>query len=93
MGDNPQIIGSKLLNKGFIYTRSKFGENGVEYWDCQKLRNKQCRARAVSTEVNGNVVMTKEGEHDHAPNRELAEAERIKFEVKLQSVRNPEQGP
>lgn len=79
MGDTPTIIGAKMINKGYIYTRSKFGGNNTTYWDCQKLRTKQCKSKAVSTMVNEDLIITKETEHDHAPDRELAEAEKIKL--------------
>lgn len=93
MDDTPTIIGAKMINKGYIYTRSKYGANNTTYWDCQKLRTKQCRSRAVSTVVNGGVIITKETEHDHAPDREVAEAEKIKFDLKQEALTNKEQGP
>lgn len=82
MEDKPIIIGSKLLNAGYIYHRSRRGNNSMQYWDCTKLRQKECRARAITSGEDENVVMVKESDHDHAPDREVAEAERIKYLLK-----------
>ena len=52
-----------------------------------------CRARAVSDGTGANVVLITEGVHDHAPDRELAEAEKVKFELKRRAEINPREGP
>lgn len=94
MGDErPTIIGAKLINRGYIYTRSRIGTQGVQYWDCQKLRKKECTARAISSGNGNAVLMTKEGDHDHPPDRELAEAEIFKYQLKQEAEDNPTKGP
>lgn len=39
----------QLIFDGFIYLKSKSAKGKV-YWDCKRLRTKECRARAVTTE-------------------------------------------
>lgn len=91
--ERPVIIGAKLLHRGFIYNRSRLGTQGKQYWDCQKLRTKECRARAISSGYGDHVVLTQDPVHDHPPDRELAEAERVKFQLKEEAKNNPAKGP
>ena len=88
--DRPRIIGSKLVHEGYIYTRSKKPINGKNYWDCQKLREKLCTSRMVTIGEGENVTVTKSKPHDHAPDRELAEAEVVQYNLKKEQVDNPD---
>lgn len=90
--DRPRIIGSKLVHEGFVYTRSK-QQNGKTYWDCQKLREKLCTSRIVTVGEGENTEITKSKPHDHAPDREVAEAEVLKYNLKQTQMQNPERPP
>lgn len=88
MGENHRVrlISERRLDiGGFLYCRS-FVRDGSTYWDCMKLRSKECSARAV-TELNpaGDVIVKKgprQSPHEHGPSRDAAEAERIKADIK-----------
>ena len=62
MKDKTIIIGSKLLSAGYIYHRSRRGNNTIQYWDCTKSRQKECMARAITSGEDENVIMVKESE-------------------------------
>lgn len=87
--DRPRITGSKLVYEGFIYTRSRKPVDEKNYWDCQKLREKLCTSRLVTLGVGENVQITKSKPHDHAPDRELAEAEVVQYNLKQEQLQNP----
>lgn len=91
--DRPRIIGSKLVHEGFIYTRSHKPKNGKTYWDCQKLRQQLCTARIVTITRDGETFISKSKPHEHAPDRELAEAEVVKFNLKQEQQQNPDRNP
>lgn len=65
----------------------------MQYWDCIKLRQQECRARAITSGEGEYVVMVKDPDHDHAPDREVAEAERIKYVIKQDALTNEERPP
>lgn len=70
---------------GFLYVRSREGEHSKTYWDCKRVRDGECKARAITKVIDGVVSVLKGPEiskHIHAPSREEAEAERIKFAIK-----------
>lgn len=56
-------LGTKLINRGFLYQRSK-RRNGKAYWDCIRLRAKMCAVRLVTadSEAGESVVILKGGE-------------------------------
>ena len=68
-----------------MYSRFKFSGCRV-YWDCLKLRNKECTARAITVTSSDGLLTVVQGpdisRHQHAPNREEAEAERRRLLLK-----------
>ncbi|CAB0042382.1 unnamed protein product [Trichogramma brassicae] len=89
MNNDPEIVNEvRLFVDGYVYVRSMSNGNRV-YWDCQKLRSKECRARAITISSHGTVTVVKGPEqdppHSHPPNREVAEAEKIKLTIKKQA--------
>lgn len=74
-------FGKKLILGGFVYLRS-YCKNGSCYWDCNRLRQGECTARAITTDTHpGDPVIVTRGPtqspHQHPPNREEAEAEKV----------------
>lgn len=97
MDQKPKILSdTKLILDGFIYLRSRKAGNRV-YWDCKKLRSKECSARAVTLfSVDGEIVVIKgpgHAPHSHPPNREEAEAEVVLVNIKRKAEEHPEQPP
>lgn len=91
-----QLSEKRLHIGGYLYSRS-FQRNGSTYWDCLKVRDKLCRARAV-TSINGlNELMVERGpaqsEHSHAPTPDAVEAEKIKFRIKRVAADNRKRPP
>lgn len=78
-----------MLNGHIYYRRDKYKTN--TYWSC--IRKGECRATAVTTTDQNNVLVKKEGKHDHAPNQEAVGAERIKARIKRKAVEHPEVTP
>ena len=71
---------TKLICGGFIYVRSKLPVNGKTYWECQKLRKKECKARVITAfnifeNKNYFVRESTLDDQDHVPNQEECEAE------------------
>ena len=63
------------------------------YWDCVRVRPKECRARAITQGLNPITVIQgpSESEHEsHAPNLEKVEAEVITVALKRKAIGNPE---
>lgn len=81
-----RLISERRLDiDGYLYTRSFVRKNST-YWDCLKLRDKECSARAV-TILNpaGDIVIQKgprQSPHQHGPSRDAVDAEVIKVNVK-----------
>ena len=63
-----KIVEKKLFLDGFIFLRSKV-ENGKIYWDCQRVRAKECKVRAITTEpdAQGNFTVKKRPDIDKHP--------------------------
>ena len=79
MENRRRIIGSKLVHDGYLYTRLRRCQNTKNYWDCQRLRQKLCTSRVVTVGDGDHVQIFKHKPHEHAPDRELVEAEVIKY--------------
>lgn len=93
----PKIVEKKLYLDGFIFLRSKV-EKGKIYWECKRLRAKECKARAITTEpdAQGNFTITKRPEidhHLHAPNQEECQAELLRIKIKRRAEEHPEEPP
>ena len=62
-------IVEKLLSHGYVSLKSKYEKNKT-YRECRRLRKKECRARAITTLRNDELIILKETEHSHPPNQE-----------------------
>lgn len=75
----PVFIGNRMYVDGFIYKRSKPGPRGAVYWECLRLRKKECNARATTVaSASGTIVLTRGPEqetHKHPPDQEEVQAE------------------
>lgn len=92
------LIGSKLVIDGFLYHKSRdIPEKEKTYWDCTRLRKKECRARAITS-------LAREGEphiykgpqhapHDHPADPDECNAEIVKYRIKHQAEKQPERPP
>lgn len=59
-----------------------------------KVRRKECSARAITVGTDERFTVLRgptESEHHHAPNREFAEAEIIKMNLKCKASNHPEE--
>ena len=92
----PEIIvsaknGRKLLLNGQMYYRRNTVKER-QYWEC--VRKGECRGTAITTQsAHGAITVHKEGQHSHAPNQELVEAERVKQTLKRKAAEHPEATP
>ena len=86
MNSAPEIVNDvRLFVDGYVYSRSKFSGCRV-YWDFLKLRNKECTTRASTVTSPDGLLTVVQGPdiswHQHAPNREEADAERKRLLLK-----------
>ncbi|KAJ8685810.1 hypothetical protein QAD02_021603 [Eretmocerus hayati] len=92
----PKIVGLKLVIEGFIYVRSKAGQNGKLHWACQRLRKGKCSARAGTVQSGENITIIKgpdESKHSHPAAPDEAKAEIIKLNLKRTAEEHPELPP
>lgn len=93
---NAEIRGGKLLLDGYAYVRSRTRGNRV-YWDCQRIKRKECSGRAVTNDKTGDqpVVYREptESPHQHAPNQEETTAVCVTETLKRKAAQNPSQPP
>src|SRR6266576_5746658 len=92
-----EINGKKLFLNGYIYLRSR-SRNGRVYWDCQKVRQKECKGRVVTNDPQeGEPVIVHKGPaespHQHAPNQEEVRAAALTQNLKRKAAANPGQPP
>lgn len=84
MNSEPEIVADvRLFLNGYVYVRSKKVGN-TTHWDCNRVRNGTCKARAHTVFVDGKLVVTQGpdvSKHSHVPNREEAESEKIKMSL------------
>lgn len=91
-----KILGeTKLIYGGFIYVRSKLPTNGKTYWECNKLRRKECRSRIITAfdiSENKNYFIRKPtlDNHNHGPNQEECELEIFKYYLKRKAEGQPQ---
>jgi len=92
-----KVVGGHLHLDGYVYVRSRTAAGNM-YWDCNRVRRRECRARAISTLPAGNGAVTlykgpNQSEHQHAPNVEAAAAEELTQSVKDTAAAQPELVP
>lgn len=96
MNPEPEIVNNtRLIVDGFVYHRSKLPKNNKIHWECHLLRKGECSARATTRHSGDGSFTIQKGlqEHSHEPNREFAEAEKIKMTLKRKAETNPEEPP
>ena len=60
-----EIIDKNLVIEGYIFYKHKESKNGLmTYWECNRLRLKMCKARAITQMVNNEVRLKKHGAHE-----------------------------
>lgn len=91
MDGKPVVLDKTLIMSGFIYARSGLPRGTNTYWECRYLRRGECTARATTTIVNNEIVVLRESEHDHPPNKEEAQAQIHMLTLKRRAE-NPEAG-
>lgn len=92
-----EIRDNKLYIAGYRYLHSRRAK-GRRYWDCDRVRTKQCSARAVTNDPadGAPVVVFKgpsESSHLHAPNHEEVQADILTQTLKRKAAENPGQPP
>ena len=92
-----QIIDKLLHLEGFVYYRTR-ERNGRTYWECRRVRKKECTARAVTTvnAADGSIEVQRgptESEHSHAPNVDENEAQILTSRIKRRAEDHPEERP
>lgn len=88
-------INDKLYLHGYIYLRSR-DQHGKIYWDCDRVRAKDCRARAITPQEGVVIIIHRgpdESPHDHPPDREAAETDIVRTGLKRQAEENIDQPP
>lgn len=91
------INGNRLFLNGYVYIHSKY-DGSRQQWECRRLRLKECKARAVTNrpEPGAPVIVfrgTEKSPHEHPPNFNECEAEKVKISLKKKSVDQPERPP
>lgn len=91
------LVGTKLSVDGYMYIRSRKQRERI-YWDCQKLRGKECTARAITNDpAPGEAFILIKGPaespHAHPPNVEQCRAETVVQKLKRKAADHPEQPP
>ncbi|KAL7299220.1 hypothetical protein TKK_0007815 [Trichogramma kaykai] len=91
-----KFLGKKLLVDGYVYLRSQQAK-GRTYWDCNRLRAKECDARAITTGDSDETLVVLQGPaqkpHPHPPDVEECSAEKVKFSIKRKAEEHPEEPP
>ena len=92
---NPVIIktarnGKKLILDGNIYYR-RLSRGAKDYWYC--AQTSRCNATCNTTTCRGTLIVNKITKHDHAPDREAAEAELVKARIIQNATEHPEATP
>lgn len=92
-----KIVDGKLHVAGYVYYKSK-AQRGRIYWECRLVKQKQCTARAISTDASppANLVLLKgpaESAHSHPPNVDQSAAEVFTSRVKRLAREHPQLPP
>lgn len=90
----PEICGNQMYLNGFAYQRARVS-NGRAYWACKKSYRKECTGRAITSDpADGEPVeVYKESQHQHPPNVDEINAERIVTSLKRKARDHPGQPP
>ncbi|KAJ8665095.1 hypothetical protein QAD02_006757 [Eretmocerus hayati] len=86
---NVKLIGKRLYIDGFLYVKNHKADNGKIHWECRRVRQGTCHARAVTSDpaLDKNIVVFRgleESSHSHAPSlADYEEAEKLEELSKL----------
>lgn len=92
-----EIKGNKLFIDGFTYLKSRTGKGRV-YWDCARVRQRQCSARAITNQPKaGEPLLVLKGPTDsahlHPPSQEEVQAIILTQTLKKKAADHPGQPP
>lgn len=100
MCEDVKIIGSKLIVDGFLYHKSRDKpELEKSYWDCTRLRKKECRARAITSLADDDQIPhiykgpIHEPFHSHPADSDECKAEIARYRIKKEADSHPERPP
>jgi len=94
MEENPKIAGNKLIFGGYVYVKKKVSNK--TYKNCRLVRRKMCKARAITTPINKEVIVLTgpdKSAHPHPPNQEEPNAEIVVRKLKRKAEEHPEVPP
>ena len=83
-----------LHYNGFLYTRHSSGANNTVYWRC-RLRP-DCNGKITTITENGTITVKAGGHadcHNHAPDPEKVEAQKVISGIKRAATENPAEPP
>lgn len=89
MNKKPVIInGVRLFLDGYLCVRTKVEIQNRTYWDCQKVRYKECKARAITvTAMNGEIrVLRGPDESVHSLCNNAVVSDRSHLSTSFQSI-------
>ena len=75
------IRGGKISVNGFIYVKDKIDSDSY-YWCCGRRKTEDCRGRAVTKILDGQHIVHKIVEHNHAPDTSAALVSKIVEQIK-----------
>ena len=78
------ISNTRIAIDGFLYVRSREGQD-CTYWDCKRVRDRVCKARAITKFSDGSVIVMKGPDksiHTHPPSWEEVNADKVKHRIK-----------
>lgn len=94
---NVELVGNKLIIDGFLYYHSK-RKGSHRQWECVRLKAGECKARAVTNDPpEGQPLTVLKGidasPHEHPPNFNECDAEKVKNRLKRKATAEPERPP
>ncbi|XP_051162212.1 uncharacterized protein LOC127282157 [Leptopilina boulardi] len=94
-----KIVGLNKDLRNTLQECHRGGKNDKRYWDCEKVRRKECKERAITQHTETGIIVLKgptgekKSEHSHAPNQENLKAEIVKVNLKRRAEEQPECPP
>jgi len=90
----PEMVGPKLCVCGYTYLKFKVPiQKKSVYWECEFLRSGACDARATTDETSFGLKLIRgplQQPHNHPPNVDAAEAERMRQSLKRKAAEEPD---
>ena len=88
-----KYVGTKLIIGGYLYVREGKSKNEKLFWERQRYRSNECRARAITADIDGNLVVYQgpsESASTHPENHNECTAEKVKARIKRKATEHPE---